>query len=251
MTLLIGFALLAATTVAWRASTSGAAKTRGSHSTVSSRLLTAAAPENCPPGSKPAGKGCIDRHPVFIERCPDYRKGLRWYRQRYNENREARGAGTEWPAGRKPLNCSDARQLAGVWRGKALVARRFTERWFEERWLHDYAVTAGNDAWERAVRETQKVFPGTDGWLLSCSASEGGWGRFVFNSQGSGAAGWLQYMPSTFTGFIWRARVDAANRGYLVPESAGSLYSPLGQALAGGWAITHGMRHHWAGSGCR
>jgi hypothetical protein len=60
----------------------------------------------------------------------------------------------------------------------------------------------------------------------------------------------MQFYPSTFSGFVSAAIVDVEKRGYRVPSSARSWYSPLGQALAGGWAITHGMRHHWHGSGC-
>lgn len=66
------------------------------------------------------------------EKCPDARKGLRWYRSRYNDRREDMGIETRWPAGRKPMNCSDARQLANVWRYKATTARFALERWLKE-----------------------------------------------------------------------------------------------------------------------
>ena len=118
------------------------------------------------------------------------------------------------------------------------------------RTLTDFTVTSGNRAWHRAVREVQKVYPGTESWLLSCSASEGGHGRWVPNSQGSGVGGWLQFMPGTWAGFYRRAEIEANQKKFRVPSSANSWYSPLGQALAGAWAITHGMRHHWVGHGC-
>jgi hypothetical protein len=60
----------------------------------------------------------------------------------------------------------------------------------------------------------------------------------------------MQFQPSTFVGFFARAELDARRRGFRVPRSASSLFSPLGQALAGAWAIRNGMRHHWFGSGC-
>lgn len=119
-----------------------------------------------------------------------------------------------------------------------------------ERSLRDFEVRPGYSGWQRAVREVQRAYPGTDGWLLSCSASEGGWGRWVPNSQGSGVGGWLQFMPGTFSGFVRHAIADVRSRGFLVPESAWSWYSPLGQALAGAWGVTNGKSHHWVGHGC-
>jgi hypothetical protein len=140
--------------------------------------------------------------------------------------------------------------LAHVLQRKARAWRLRAERWVDRHTLRDFTVRPGASAWRRAVREVQRVYPGTEGWLLSCSASEGGWGRFVWNTQGSGCGGWMQFQPSTFVGFYARALADVRARGYRVPGSAASFYSPLGQALAGAWAIRNGMRHHWFGSGC-
>lgn len=125
--------------------------------------------------------------------------------------------------------------------------------------LSDFEVRSGNSAWRRAVREAQRPYPGTEGWLLSCSASEGGWGRWVGYSgvsyspslvESDTVGGWLQFRPSTFDSFIKHALQDVRRRGYIVPQSASSWLSPLGQALAGGWGATHGMHSHWAGHGC-
>jgi hypothetical protein len=60
----------------------------------------------------------------------------------------------------------------------------------------------------------------------------------------------MQFMPGTFSGFVRHAISDVRSRGFIVPESAWSWYSPLGQALAGAWGLRNGMRHHWAGHGC-
>lgn len=152
-------------------------------------------------------------------------------------------------------------------------------RWLKKRWalradrawrtrvklealtLRDFAFGPGRDAWQKAVREVQRPYPGTEGWLLSCSASEGGWGRWV----GYGGAGFsyslvendtvggnLQFRPSTFKGFYRHALDDVRSRGFRVVELdwLSGWRSALGQALAGGWGITHGMRSHWAGRGC-
>lgn len=119
-------------------------------------------------------------------------------------------------------------------------------------------LSSTND-WQTAVKTVQKVFPGSEWWLLSCSASEGGHGIWVWNggapwyshSHGSGAGGWMQYMEGTFWGDFNAALADVRGRGYLVPSSASSYYSALGQALAGGWAYSHNRPSgKWTGSGC-
>jgi hypothetical protein len=143
------------------------------------------------------------------------------------------------------------RHQAHVLKRKARAWRLRAERYVERHTLRDFEVRPNYSAWRAAVDEVQRAYPGTKAWLLSCSASEGGWGRFVWNTQGSGCGGWLQFQPSTFVGFFARAEVDVRRRGFRVPRSASSLFSPLGQALAGAWGIENGMRHHWFGAGCR
>ena len=59
---------------------------------------------------------------------------------------------------------------------------------------------AGNNAWFRAIEEAQKAYPDTAWWLRSCSSTEGGWGRWVPNSDGFPPGGWMQMYESTF----WR-----------------------------------------------
>lgn len=182
-------------------------------------------------------------------RCPDHRAGVRWYRAKHRHWNRLRHA----PAprqGRKPRSCPDARFLAVRARERSRNARTVTERWVARHVLEDFRVRPGANAWLRAVDEVQRVFPGTSGWLLSCSASEGGHGRRVMNSQGSGATDWLQFMPETYARMSWAARVYAASRGFIVPYTASQIHSPLGQALAGAWGVTNGRRHEWAGHGC-
>lgn len=108
-------------------------------------------------------------------------------------------------------------------------------------------------SWPAAVWYVGRFF-GADQrrWLWSCSAprSEGGHGRWVRNTSGSGAGGWLQFMPGTFYGVIDRAIVEGRRRGMRVPAVARSWYSPLGQALAGVEMLRQGRRGEWAGYGC-
>jgi hypothetical protein len=104
--------------------------------------------------------------------------------------------------------------------------------------------------WLTAVRVVQRVYPNTSAWLVSCSASEGGHGPFVMNRQGSGAAGWMQFLSGTHTRMFLAAKADAEARGFKVPSSAAAITSPLGQALAGAWGFTNGRKHEWMGQGC-
>jgi len=138
------------------------------------------------------------------------------------------------------------RYLVNVWH----VRRTQCQLDLSERQLSDFEVFPDSHAWLRAVREVQRPYPGTSSWLLSCSASEGGHGRWVPNSQGSGVGGWMQMYPSTFWRMFSAARADVVARGYVVPGSAASWTSPLGQALASAWGVTHGRRGEWSGSGC-
>ncbi len=188
------------------------------------------------------------------EKCRSGRIGLRFYTSRYVEHKQRMGAKplVRTLASKGALPCRRVLPAAKLWRSRAFRARKALERFQERRYvLRDFEVTPGSSAWRRAVREAQGPFPGTEAWLLSCSASEGGWGRWVPNSQGSGVGGWLQMFPSTFWRMFSAAKVDAERRGYRVPSSAASWYSPIGQALGGAWAIQNGRRHEWVGSGCR
>ena len=182
------------------------------------------------------------------------RGAVRFYSRRLNEHRAKMGAGGSErarAAARIPKHAQSCpRYHAAVLKRKARAWRLRAERWVSERTLRDFEVRPGNRAWHRAVEEVQRAYPQTKDWLLSCSSSEGGWGRWVPNSQGSGVGGWLQMFPSTFWRMFTAARVDVRARGYRVPASAASWYSPLGQALGGAWAIRNGRRHEWVGAGC-
>lgn len=105
--------------------------------------------------------------------------------------------------------------------------------------------------WKTAVQLTQRVYPGTYSWLMTCSASEGGHGRFVYNHQGSGAGGWMQFMSGTFYAYVDHAFRDVRRRGFKVSRKHRSWHSPLGQALTAGYMrYTDRYRGHWWGNGC-
>lgn len=98
--------------------------------------------------------------------------------------------------------------------------------------------------WRTAVRLAQRPFPGTESWLLYISHREGGYGGFVMNHQGSGAGGWMQFMASTFYGYVDDARAAFKARGFIIDDSVWQWTNPMGQALTAGYM-------KWSGrSGC-
>lgn len=121
--------------------------------------------------------------------------------------------------------------------------------------------------WRGAVHEAQKAFPGTESWLLSCSAAESRWGAWVRYGGSpyydgyeytNAVGGWLQYRWYTFKGHYRHGIDSARSRGFRVslpgPDDVRAWLSPLGQAIAGGWARWSGNDNsHWSaswGRGC-
>ncbi|MBA3565222.1 MAG: hypothetical protein H0W31_00015 [Actinobacteria bacterium] len=185
---------------------------------------------------------------------------------------QRRGAGLSriLSARNHAVACPRVLLLAHRWKARAYHARLALERFQERRYvLRDYAYYDGGRAWLRAVDEVQRVFPGTSGWLISCSAAEGGHGRWV-GYGGQGYSTWLrdsdtvggnlQFRFSTFRGMYRRALDHLRSRDFKVPEHLRdpgddvAWRSALGQALAGGWARWSGNDDsHWSaswGRGC-
>lgn len=185
---------------------------------------------------------------VAPAKCPYARLGVAFYRGRFITHQLGRNAPI--PNWRKPRNCADARYLAVIWADRSYASRVKTEKWVAAHTLRDFTVQSGNRAWHRAVSEAQRAYPGTSWWLKSCSATEGGWGRWVPNSNGAPPGGWMQMYESTFWRMWATAKADVQARGFLLPSSAASWYSPLGQALASAWGLTNGRRGEWNSSGC-
>jgi hypothetical protein len=161
----------------------------------------------------------------------------------------------------QPRGCAHTLWLAKEWKARSWRARQAFHSWLSAQWvLKDTAFSPGNHAWHRAVEEVQKVFPGTESWLLSCSAAEGGHGRWVGYS-GVGYSTWLrdsdtvggpmQFRFSTFTGMYRRGVDHAVGKGYRVPrmDMTSAWRSALGQAIAAGWArYTGNDNSHWSAS---
>jgi hypothetical protein len=201
--------------------------------------------------------------------CYHAHNGIRFYHGRYHTHHAviAPAKHSTHPA---PAGCEHARYRAGVWKDRAQEARARAEAWLREqarRTLRDFEFRPGNQAWTKAVYEVQKVFPGTSGWLLSCSAAEGGHGRWVGYSgvsystwlrDSDTVGGPLQFRFSTFTGMFRRGAEYAVDKGFIVPAHLDDMTtawrSALGQAIAGGWArYTGNDASHWSaswGRGC-
>lgn len=198
--------------------------------------------------------------------CFSARQGVVFYRSATHVWQLLRGA-TQL-AGPSPKvrgkSCHWARYAASEWQARAYSAKRSYRKWNAERTLRDFEFADGNRAWERAVEEVQRVFPGTDSWLLSCSAAEGGHGRWVGYS-GVSYSTWLrdsdtvggpmQFRWSTFKGMYRHGLDHLLDRGYRVPKHLRdpsndvTWRSALGQAVAAGWArYTGNDNSHWSAS---
>lgn len=117
---------------------------------------------------------------------------------------------------------------------------------------HTARITIPNtDNWTRAMRYSQRPFPGTYDRLnflsnRECRACFTVSGGFVCNYQGSGACGPLQFMSGTFYGHMPAARAFVQKLGFKVSPQVWDWRNPLGQALVGGYMhYTHIDGCHW------
>lgn len=209
--------------------------------------------------SAAANKPRVDiGQPAFYStRCSGAYQAVRWYRARYNQHRQVMRMQLA-PRVETGMNCARLRERARYWQHAAKTNRLAAARW--ARTIHNHKN------WPAAVQEVQKAFPGTAGWLLSCSAAESRWGAWVRYGghpyytgyeHTNEVGGYLQYRWQTFKGHYRRGLESVRSRGFRVnlpgPNDVRAWLSPLGQAIAGGWAILHGQRSHWfasIGSGC-
>ena len=228
-------------------------------------------PEFCPPGTRRAGKGCVTQSAAYVvrsERCLSARKAVPYYRfwtHLHQTARDARRLATHSPVVRGK-SCRWARYAAREWRARAHVAKASYERWVREHTLRDH------ESWQAAIREVQVVFPGTAGWMDSCSDAEGmspsrdrefyvfgfrpfSWGAWYADTVGGPG----QIRRTTFIPMYRSGLEYVLARGYRVPfylRKADSLswQSMLAQAIAMGWArFTGNDNQHWSasfGRGC-
>lgn len=231
----------------------------------------AAAPGEPGPTKKEVAKVVKRVKAPKVAQCRSAMVAAVYYRLRHDSWRELMGASVKTPSVVPPAGCAHARYRVEVWRARAAKARSAYfayKRWLAERTLDDFAFKPGNRAWHKAVEEVQRVFPGTSGWLLSCSAAEGGHGRWVgyggveystWLRDSNTVGGPLQFRFGTFTGMFRRGVEYAQAKGFIIPshllaDRTTAWRSALGQAIAGGWArYTDNDDSHWSaswGNGC-
>lgn len=122
--------------------------------------------------------------------------------------------------------------------------------------------------WRTAVRIVQRIYPGTESWMLSISDREGGWGPWVWyggrgwNGYHVGddflgadtVGGWMQFRFSTFAPYYRGMVKDLRARGITLPvfpdRGGPAIYQPwldpLGQALTAGYMRYYGKDGcHW------
>jgi len=128
---------------------------------------------SCPSGSIPAGAGCIDAKPVFIDKCVGVQKALRFYTKRWQHWTTLR-TGVGQPVRqleRSPQRCP--RYLLKIRKAKAAAAHREWNRYFH----YHYAWSEWlPDKWQRigACETGYGRRPGN--WRHSNSSYEGAFG---------------------------------------------------------------------------
>lgn len=208
-------------------------------------------------------------------KCRSARQAVSFYRSATHVWQLLRDA--ESLAGPSPLvrgkSCRWARYAASEWQERARSARVTYKKWVERWTLKDFRFAEGNHAWSKAVREAQRVFPGTESWLLSCSSAEGGHGRWVgfdgvpystWLRDSNTVGGPMQFRFGTFTWAYNRGLAYVRSQRFRVPLRLNDVSttermtvawrSALGQAIAAGWArYTGSDGWHWKaswGNGC-
>ena len=150
-------------------------------------------------------------------------------------------------AARTPMSSPGALPKSEKYRKWVLHKRIVKQRKCLQRlqYVSSHTIPSTDD-WLSAVAYVQRVYPGTSEWLKYISRREGGWGRFVMNTQGSGAGGWMQFMASTYYAYDDKAFADVARRGFIVNPAANAWTNPLGQAITAGYMRYVGLDGcHW------
>ncbi|SRR5580765_7923845 len=195
------------------------------------------------------GEGGVEKTTAQAQKegCPDVGQGISYYRSTTWKWQRLMGTPkTKASRQEATVSCRYAHWVAKLWQKRSMKARRLYERWV------DFRTIGMTWDWPTAVSRVQVIFPGTAAWQMNCSSGEGGHGRFVMNSQGSPAGGWMQFYSSTFYAFVDSARGYVKSHGFIVHPRAWSWTHPLGQALVSGYIrYVLGIRtahSHWSPS---
>ncbi len=89
-------------------------------------------------------------------------------------------------------------------------------------------------------------------WIHACSHDEANTHDRgpIWNSKGSGAFGWMQFMSGTFYGNVDAAFASARNRGFHVPGKYKKWSSRVGQAVTASYMFKIGQSGQWTGAAC-
>jgi len=132
----------------------------------------------CPSGSIPAGAGCIDAKPVFIDKCPGVRKALRFYTKRWQHWTTLRTGAMSRATRVSPGEASCPRYLLKIRKLKAAAAHREWNRYFHyhyawSEWLPDKWRRIGICETGLNWRHSNSSYEGAFGFALSS------WDSFV------------------------------------------------------------------------
>lgn len=104
-------------------------------------------------------------------------------------------------------------------------------------------------SFHNALELASRTYGVSYSWLHGCGHSEGS-DRMVWNREGSGAFGPMQFMRGTFYGNVNEAFRYARKRGVMVPWSYARWDSNIGQAMTAAHMFRIGQSGQWVGAGC-
>jgi hypothetical protein len=162
---------------------------------------------------------------------------IRWFRAEANDLRRAMGE-RPWLTRRYEITRPYLRPwLHELWQGRWREARADWNRYYRS-W------EAQERDWHLALSRAAARFGVSYSWLHACNHSEGGH-AFVWNRQGSGAFGPMQFMSGTLYAYV-----DDARRAAGFPVRYARWDSYVGQAYTAAYMFSRGLSSHWTGSGC-
>lgn len=133
-------------------------------------------------------------------------------------------------------------EVVNYWKKKAIHWREHSYCW--------HKLNTGNFDW--ILYRASKRFGVSYNWIHDCSHDEGNthYRGPIYNRLGSGAFGWMQFMPSTFEAHDDDAFAVVRSRGLHVPNRFKYVSSKIGQAVTASYMFYRGWSSQWTGGSC-
>jgi hypothetical protein len=179
----------------------------------------------------------------IVKKCTESIKAIDFYRKSTHQWQDYFGI--------KRSKYSKAKIKPGACKYAQWVARRWQKAAFGYRSWNNTIEHADRD-FDLAAKLATFVFPKiTYERLWSRANVEGGHGKWVWNTQGSGAGGWFQFMEGTYYGRSDEAFAEARKQGFPLPAKFNSWRSLVGQNITAAYMFDLGLEcsgEGWAAS---